>query len=365
MVAKKDSPAKAKARATANKIKGKVKAKPKAKPKKEADTKSTSGQSIKNDSTSPQVKSQALEAVKPAEIKNDQLILTDKHKALIQKQIAPNATKEELELFFMMAYRTRLDPLMKQLYFIKYGKGERASVSYVTSIDGYRIIAHRTGLFDGIDEPIYKSVGNRLHSCTLRVYKKGCKHAFAATVKFTEYNTGKNLWAKMPETMLAKVAEAHALRKAFPQDLSGIYTTDEMEQAKPAQVVSGKPAPAKPSPPSMITKSQAQMIVQIMEQKNIGKAKLKYFVQRSFGIEKDSLAKLTFKEAGTLIQAMHKIEIQEPEPQEDKEEVMAALDEVFGGNPKQTSFVEGEEVDIDEVAEGIDNMKAEEGGDSK
>lgn len=173
------------------------------------------------------------ETVMPAEIKNGQLILTDKHKQLIKEQIAPDATKEELELFFMMAYRTRLDPLLKQLYFIKYkGKdGRPDKVSYVTSIDGYRIIAHRTGLFDGVDEPEYKHNNGQLYSCTVRVYRKGSSHAFAATVKFTEYDTKFNNWRTMPETMIAKVAEAHALRKAFPQDLSGIYTTDEMDQA--------------------------------------------------------------------------------------------------------------------------------------
>lgn len=184
----------------------------------------------------------AIEEVRPAEIKDGQLILTEKHKQLIKDQIAPNATPEELQLFFMMAHRTRLDPLLQQLYFIKYGQGERARVSYVTSIDGYRIIAHRTGQFAGIDEPRYQmNNSGQLESCTITVYRKDCDKGFSATVYLKEYNTGINLWAKMPMTMIAKVAEAHALRKAFPQDLSGVYTTDEMDQAQTQPSLTTKP----------------------------------------------------------------------------------------------------------------------------
>lgn len=229
-----------------------------------------------------QGQSTEIETVQPAEIdpKTGQLILTAKHRQLIKDQIAPDATKEELELFFMMAFRTRLDPLLKQLYFIKYG----TNVSYVTSIDGYRIIAHRTGLFAGVTEPKYDydSKGLVTH-CSVAVLKmvgvEKCE--FAAKVKFSEYNTGKNLWSKMPETMIAKVAEAHALRKAFPQDLSGIYTTDEMDQATNQSKPVATQTPQKPKV-EMITRGQALMIKELVEDEQLNLEELREVVKKRF-----------------------------------------------------------------------------------
>lgn len=282
------------------------------------------------------VEETSIEEVKPAEIdqKTGQLILTPKHIDLIKTQIAKNATKQEFELFLMMAYRTRLDPLMKQLYFIKYGD----KVSYVTSIDGYRIIAHRTNEFAGTDEPIYSYDKNgKLTHCTVTVFKMvlGEKCGFTAKVKFDEYSTGQNLWKKMPETMIAKVAEAHALRKAFPQDLSGIYTTDEMDQA-------GNDSRKSKDVP-MVNKPQVLKIKEIMNKKEITVERLKSFVKKAF--KTDSVANLTQAQANTLIKKMS--EMPDPEPVEVEED-----DYSF------EEFVEGElqndsEHDSDSIADDV------------
>lgn len=161
---------------------------------------------------------------------------------LIKKQIAPQANDNELQLFIYQAKRTGLDPLTRQIYCIH--RGGRMTIQ--TSIDGFRVIAERSGTYAGQDEPVFEyDDKNNLKCAKVTVYRfspTGQRYQAAVGVAYwneycQEYN-GKpgGLWAKMPHTMLAKVAEALALRKAYPQDLSGLYTAEEMQQAdKPVE----------------------------------------------------------------------------------------------------------------------------------
>lgn len=120
--------------------------------------------------------------------------------------------------------------LKKDVYAIGYGN----SYSLVTSIDWSRKTASRAGLA-GKDAPIYQfdDKGNVM-SCSITVYKivDGVRCPFTALVFFKEYTTGKNLWASKPMTMIAKVAEMHALRMAFPEELSQAYVEEEVTPTK-------------------------------------------------------------------------------------------------------------------------------------
>ena len=109
-----------------------------------------------------------------------------------------------------------------------------------TSIDGFRVIAERSGNYGGQSEPVFVEQDGKLISCKVSVFRFHGDLRYEAAVGvayWDEYcqrtNDGKpmGLWAKMPHTMLSKVAEALALRKAYPQDLSGLYTGDEMAQS--------------------------------------------------------------------------------------------------------------------------------------
>lgn len=156
---------------------------------------------------------------------------TDEQVALIKSQIAPKASDNELKLFLYQAKRTGLDPLARQIYCLPIG----GKMSIQTSIDGFRVVAERSGDYAGQDEPEFLEKEGKLDCAKVRVYRwKGEQRYLAAVgVAFmAEYRQGTPMWTKMPHTMLSKCAEALALRKAYPQDLSGIYTSDEMAQAQ-------------------------------------------------------------------------------------------------------------------------------------
>lgn len=165
-------------------------------------------------------------------------------KDLIKSVFFKGCSDQEVELFLHVCKKTGLDPMMKQIYPVKrWSSAERKEVmTCQTSIDGFRLIAERTGRYSPGREPThtYTKDGD-LISATAYVKKMtpdGTWHEVAATAFFDEYaqktKEGKvtQFWDRMPHVMLSKCAESLALRKAFPADLSGIYTSDEMSQAQ-------------------------------------------------------------------------------------------------------------------------------------
>jgi len=106
------------------------------------------------------------------------------------------------------------DFLKKDIYAIPFGKG----YSLVTSIDNSRKLAMRTGLYCGKTKPEYElDEEGKIVSCSITVKKNtgGMVGEFTSEVYFSEYTKGRDLWVSKPRTMIAKVAEMHALRMAF------------------------------------------------------------------------------------------------------------------------------------------------------
>ncbi len=175
---------------------------------------------------------------------------TQEQAALISSTIAPGCTAEELKLFAYACQRTGLDPFSKQIYAIKRSN----KLTIMTSIDGLRSIAERTGELDGSstewcgDDGIWSDVwlGSKPPAAAKTIiWRKGSTHPFVGTALFRDYNAGQGMWSKMPAAMIAKCSESLALRKSFPHNLSDLYSQDEMEQAETVAVtVTATPAPA-------------------------------------------------------------------------------------------------------------------------
>ena len=179
--------------------------------------------------------------------------LIKEHVMGLDKQKNPRPD-EDLLLFLYTAKRTGLDPLTKQIYAVFRWDSRigREKMAIQSGIDGFRLVAQRTGQYAGQDDVIYDPKDEATtypKKASVTVYKiiEGQRVPFTATARWGEYvATDRDgnpdlMWKKMPYLMLGKCAEALALRKAFPNELSGIYTEEEMMQ-------SGNPLGALPTP---------------------------------------------------------------------------------------------------------------------
>lgn len=215
--------------------------------------------------------------------------------ALIQRTVAKDTNRDEFDLFMEVCRRTRLDPFRKQIHALVFNKTkpDKRSMSIVTGIDGFRAIAARTGRYrpdeeeaDYVYEEALKSPANPLGilKATVTIWiadamreggwkpvkgwayweefaplKEQCSEGWE-WVESGEYweDSGKpkkqrvakgeiiqvldtsGNWPKMPRVMIAKCAEAQAIRKAFPEDASGIYEFAELDRAKVVDITASE-----------------------------------------------------------------------------------------------------------------------------
>lgn len=255
---------------------------------------------------------------------------------LIKRTIAKGATDDELALFVATANRMGLDPFARQIFAVK--RRTRVDDQWVdvmaiqVSIDGYRLNAARTGEYDGQDGPfwcgedgvwrdVWLDTKKPPVAAKVVVYRKGITRGFVGVAAYASYvqtnRDGKAnaMWSRGPDFMLAKCSEAVALRKAFPNELGGTTTPEEVgnEDEKPATfaaIPTGAPAalptaasatppaatPSKPAEPAKPPMTDAEFDALVAEIKGAQTVK----ALRVIAVDKIRPANKTEAQAGLL-----------------------------------------------------------------
>lgn len=161
---------------------------------------------------------------------------SEAEKKTIQETVARDLTNEQARLFFYQCQALGLNPLTNEICAVVYktrradGSGYTKQMSIQVMRDGFLTIAHRSGKFAGMESGVIVDDAGKIVCGWARVHHKDFTVALYQEADFEEYNAPKRnpLWATKPKTMIKKVAESMALRKAF--NVNGVYSPEEFDR---------------------------------------------------------------------------------------------------------------------------------------
>lgn len=197
------------------------------------------------------IAAQQATAQKAAELKctyksgDDEVTLTPAFvKSYLVTGDAANVSSQEVVMFINLCKYQKLNPFLREAYLIKYGT---SAAQLVVGKAAFEARADRNEKYQGCDAGIvvqkqdgtieYRKgtiviPGEKLVGGWAEVYVEGLQKPVYAAVSLSEYSTGKSVWSQKPATMIRKVAKMQALREAFPNALSGMYTAEEFGQSE-------------------------------------------------------------------------------------------------------------------------------------
>lgn len=245
-------------------------------------------------------------------VKNKKSVDSPYDLELIKNTVAKGATEDELKTLLYLCKEYNLDPIKKEIYFLKYG----GKATILTSRDGYLKIANLNEQFDGLESDVVyqgdkltKKEDGSLHieyspehlsfdktklmGAFCSVFRKDRRKATTVFVSLKDYyKKGAPIWDQYINAMILKVAEAMALKRAFA--ISGLVTREEIEKEHFETDIEPELIEER-----LVTEAQRKALFAIVSAKSLSEDTIKDFIHKNFN--KNTTKDLTREEASSLI----------------------------------------------------------------